>query len=441
MLCYNFYMKPALDNYAKLKICVAVSGGRDSMALLHYLRACADEYGITLCALNCDHSVRGEASLRDSVFVKEWCAKNGVPLKAFVRGKNREGGAEASEAELRAWRLECYRKALKADGEWSGADAVATAHHLNDNAETVLFKLARGGGLSSLTGITDTEINGVRIIRPLIGCTRAEIDEYIKRNNVPFVDDETNFTQNYTRNKIRLNVLPELENAVHGAAESIFRFSRLAAEDEAYINSQMQKSGILSLCGGTAFIKTCGEKPLFARAAVSAVKDFFARTDYSLTHIEALYKLQTAQVGKRFEFLGLCAYKEEGKLAICNFPQPSFEPVPYKDFTEHSFGGARLKISDTSEAGCLKFDPNAVPETAVIRAAGSGDKIKKFGGGTKSLGDFFTDKKIPLRLRKTLPLLADGNEILAVCGVEISDRIKVTENTRATRYIIFNINL
>lgn len=410
------------------------------MALLHYLHAHAKEYGITLCALNCDHSIRGEASVRDSLFVKKWCVENGIPLLTFVRGKEEDGNAETSEAAARAWRLECYKKALKADGEWSGADVIATAHHMNDNAETVLFNLARGGGLSALTGITDTEFYGGKIIRPLVNCTRAEIDEYIKQNNVQFVDDETNFTDAYTRNKIRLNVLPELESAVHGAAEVIFRFSRLAAEDEAFINSQMQKSGILQMSGGAAFIKTCEEKPLFARAAVSAVKGF-ARKDYTLTHIETLYNLQFAEAGKRFEFLGLCAFKEDGKISICNIENAAVEPVPYKHFKEGYFGGTRLKICTSAQENCLKFDADSIPETAVIRTAKMGDKFKKFGGGTKSLGDFFTDKKIPLRLRKTIPLIADGSEILAVCGVEISDKIKVTKKTRTTRYIICNLNL
>lgn len=423
-------MKPALANYAKLKICVAVSGGKDSMALLHYLHAHANEYGIILSALNCDHSMRGEASVRDSLFVASWCEQNSIPLMRFVRGE-----AEVGEAAARRWRLDCYREALQ-----NGADAVATAHHLNDNAETVLFNLARGGGLSAMTGITDTKFYGGRLIRPLISCTRAEIEEYIIQNNVPYVEDETNFTDVYTRNKIRLTIMPELEKAVPGAAEAIHRFSRLAAEDDGFINSVMRERGILETDCGTAFIKTCVEKPLFARAAVSAVKDFFRKKDYTLSHIEALYNLQFAETGKRFEFLGLCAYKEKNRITLSAAYKTDFKPVAFKDFKTANLCGVRVEISDVSENGCLKFDAECIPETAVVRTFETGDKFKKFGGGTKRLGDFLTDRKIPVRLRKTIPLIADGDEVLAVCGIEISDKIKVTENTRKVRYIICRMN-
>ncbi|MDE6613334.1 MAG: tRNA lysidine(34) synthetase TilS [Clostridia bacterium] len=412
------------------------------MALLHYLYKNAAEFGIALSALNCDHGIRGASSASDSRFVEKWCSEHNIPLKSFKR----INVIDKSEASARAWRLSCYEHALKPEGDWQGADAIATAHHSGDNAETVLFNLARGGGLCALTGITDVPFCGGRIIRPLINSTRAEIDGYIKENQIPFVDDETNFTRDYTRNKIRLNVLPELEKAVHGAESGICRFSRIAAEDENFIYAEMQKRGILQTEGGTAFIKQCEIKPLFARAAVSAVREFFKKKDYTLTHVESLYELQFAEVGKRFEFLSLAAYKEEGKIAICQAAVNEASVMPFADFTSGVFGGLKLEISITypdknSDGNFLKFDADAVPQTAVIRTAKDGDKFKKFGGGTKSLGDFFTDKKIPIRLRKIIPLIADGNEILAVCGVEISDKIKVTENTREVRGIICNLNL
>lgn len=230
---YNAAMKVNLAPYAGKKICVAVSGGRDSMALLHYIKVHGGEFGITLSALNCDHGIRGEASERDSAFVAAYCGSNGIELHFFKA----EAGSFKSENDARLWRLCCYNKVLNA----GKADLIATAHHLNDNAETVLFNLARGSALSGLTGITDVPVLG--LIRPLIGCSRAEIDGYIEENKIPFMSDETNFTDDYTRNRLRRNVLPALEEAVHGAAESIYRFSRLAAEDEEYFDRQV--SGVL----------------------------------------------------------------------------------------------------------------------------------------------------------------------------------------------------
>ncbi len=421
-MCYNFYMVN-LAKYAGLKICVAVSGGRDSMALLHFLNTHAREYGITLSALNCDHNIRGEASAKDSDFVKEWCKVNKIPLLFFKRTSS-----DKSEEGARRWRLSCYFKAIE-----GGADAVATAHHLNDNAETVLFNLARGSALLGLEGITD----GKGLIRPFISLSRGQIDEYIGQNNIPFVDDESNFTDDYTRNKIRHNVIPNLEEAVPDAAKAIYRFSRLAAEDEEYFTKLIAKLGLIKQTDGGVAIFFCEEKVVFKRAAVKVIKEIYGRKDYTSEQAERLFNLQFAENGKRFEFLNLTAYKEDGKIVIAERCESIEGEIPFLQYSGESFCGKFLSISEKAGSGkVLKFDLGAIPETAVIRFMKSGDKFRKFGGGTKSLGDYFTDKKIPLRLRGQIPLIADGDEVLAVCGVEISDKIKITQKTKKVFYIV-----
>lgn len=418
------------SKYAGMKICVAVSGGKDSMALLHFLFTHAKEYGITLSALNCDHKIRGVSSARDSAFVKEWCLLNAIPL-AFFEWNTDEAKTELS---ARLWRLQCYKKAIE-----NGADAVATAHHLNDNAETILFNLARGSALSGLEGITD----GNNLIRPMIACTREEIDDYIKENNIPYVEDETNFTDGYTRNKIRHNVLPELERAVPNATKAIYRFSRLAAEDEGYFESLIKERGLINQTPLGCEINFCEEKVIFRRAAVKVIKEVFNRKDYTFEQAERLYGLQFCENGKKFGFLNLTAYKESGKIVITEDNENLSEEIAFYEYSLNNFYGRQFEILKNPPAGecaatakILKFDLNKIPGTAVIRFARQGDKFTKFGGGTKSLGDYFTDKKIPLRLRKQIPLIADGNEILAVGGVEISDKIKITENTEKICYLV-----
>lgn len=443
-------MNLKLSVYAGMKICVALSGGRDSMALAHYLLENGAAYGITLSALNCDHCIRGEESARDSAFVKDWCEKNGVPLMQFVRN----GCGDNTEASARSWRLHCYFEALK-----TGADAVATAHHLGDNAETVLFNLARGSGLSGLTGITD--LKELHLIRPLISCSREEIDEYIEKNKIPYVDDSTNFTDAYTRNKIRHNVLPELEKAVPGAAKAIYRFSRLAAEDEEYFKRQIEKLLVKSQPYGDGIL-FCEERALFKRAAIKIINAYQLK-DYTSEHAERLYRLQYAENGKKFGFLGLTAFKEDGKITIVSDELLSYErdgmpfenlisgqaekycgqfvAVTYNEYYEEDI--ARIQEMQSENPGyvperikCLKFDLDTIPGSAVIRFMKNGDKFKKYGGGTKNLGDFFTDRKIPVRIRKHIPLIAEGDKILAVGGVEISDDIKITDKTKRLGCII-----
>lgn len=441
------------------------------MCLLHYIYTHAAEYGITLSALNCDHKIRKETSARDSAFVKEYCKAHAIPIITYEWAPDCGVNFKKSEANARFWRHKCYIDATRtqtlADGTlWQGVDAVATAHHLDDNAETVLFNLARGSYLSGLDGITDFCIEGVdggnwSVIHPLVCCSRAEIDNYVDENNIPYVDDETNFTDDYTRNKIRHNVLPELEKAVPGAAKSIFRFSRLAADDEEYFDRLITDQNLVTRTPLGAEVKLCKEKVVFKRAILKALRGFNEVKDYTSEHAERLYNLQFSQNGKRFEFLNFVAFKEEGKIALCHKSLLA-ERDEGRLFAYH-FGenfdlymGQYIKITDEKEfedelerakeycaennlpekVSVLKFDLDKIPTSAVIRFMANGDKFTKFGGGTKSLGNFFTDRKIPVRIRKNLPLIAADSDILAVCGVEISDKIKIDGNTKNAGYIL-----
>ena len=170
---------------------------------------------------------------------------------------------------------------------------------MDDNAETVLFNLARGAGLNGMDGITDADLSALandkpfKLIRPLIACPRAEIDEYVAVNSIPYVDDETNFKADYTRNKIRLGVLPALEEAVPGAARAIYRFSRLAAEDEDYFERQTMPLISRREPYGD-YIARCEEKVIFRRAALKIIADRHQKKDYTSEQLERLYALQFA---------------------------------------------------------------------------------------------------------------------------------------------------
>lgn len=464
-------MQLNLSKYKNLKICVAVSGGKDSMALLHYLNAHGKEYGITLSALNCDHKIRGEQSAADSAFVREYCQTNGIPLLFFEYNE----GEMLNESRARLWRWTCYTAATSGnatlpDGTpWQAADVVATAHHLNDNAETVLFNIARGSGIAGAAGISDDTKHvtlGVKLegknyngspstIHPLISVSREEIDGYIRDNNIPYVTDETNLTDDYTRNKIRYNVLPELEKAVPGAAKSIYRFSRIAQETEDYFDNLIKKKHIISGIYGGQIIKNTKEKAVFERAALKVFYDLQLK-DYTYEHIEKLYELQFAENGKKFEFLDLIAQKEEKGISVISKTVTEYKengmPFSYvkgEEYGENYFGEFMfvgwekdlkedLRFLRTSINGfkkiknnykVLKFDRDKIPDEAVIRFRRQGDTFTKFGGGTKKLGDYFTDIKLPQRLRDRVPLVCAGSDVLLIFGVEISDKIKVTDAT------------
>lgn len=456
------HMNVDLSRYANKKICVACSGGRDSMALLHYLYNNAAQYNIALSALNCDHGMREEESARDSAFVVNYCKKAGIPLLFF-----KACGLYKSESQARLWRVfRCYAvahadsemwkeksdynalgtkpKIYSSDGKWSGCNAVATAHHMDDNAETVLFNLARGSGLAGMCGIEDDKDGcGRAVIHPFVSVTRREIDEYVEQNNIPYVDDSSNFSDDYTRNYIRHNVLPALEKAVPGAAKAIFRFSRLAADDEEYFARKVGE--IVADFGIYGYkIARCTEPVIFKRAALYVIERY-QKKDYTSDQAHRLYNLQFAERGKKFEFLGLAAVNEGDGVVIYDKSVLACDngQIAFRDYTGATCGGQPLAFGtdeeDVAERArlcgnmplrTLTFDVGCIPEGAVIRAMKPGDKFKKFGGGTKNLGDFLTDKKISAYLRKIIPVIACGSDILMVCGVEISDGIKVTEATK-----------
>lgn len=434
-----------LTPYRDKFICVAVSGGKDSMCLLHYLMTHCKEYNIVVTAINFDHSIRGEESERDSAFVKEYCAANGILCHTFKW----EGEKFSDEGLARSWRLCCYNKIIT-EGK---ADLIATAHHMNDNAETVLFNLARGASLSGVTGIADSRALG--LIRPFIGVTREEIDGYIKENNVPYVEDSTNLSDDYTRNKIRHNVLPALEEAVPGAVKNIFRFSRLAAEDEEYFSRQVNKILVKRADGGY-LIKSCTEPVIFKRA-LRRVLTAYGKKDFTSAQMRTVYEMQWLNSGKRFVFLGLVAQREEEGIAIFleEWLRVCATELRFTEVFNQSAMFERLQLVTTFEGDSseglahlevekewlktLRFDYDKVPPTAVVRCRKNGDKFTKYGGGTKSLGDYLTDRKVPQIYRNNLPLLCDGDKVLLIGGVEISDEIKVTEQTkRVSVFICFN---
>ena len=181
-------------------VAVAISGGADSVCLLHLLHTNAKALDITVKAINVEHGIRGESSLQDSQFVKDFCALINVELKSYTVNAPsfaKQKGYSLEQA-ARVLRYECFDNAL-IEGF---CDKIATAHHAGDNAETVLFNILRGSALSGVCGISESAYNG-KIIRPILKVTKQEISAYLKEHNLPFVFDSTNSEEKYSRNYIR----------------------------------------------------------------------------------------------------------------------------------------------------------------------------------------------------------------------------------------------
>lgn len=404
-------------------IAVAVSGGADSMALLHYLKNAAS--GFSVVAANVEHGIRGESSVGDSRFVKEYCEKSGIKLYAFSGDSPALAEKEGISVEQAARKLRYgfFEKLLE-----SGAcDKIATAHHAGDNFETVLLNLFRGSSLKGVAGIKP--IKG-SVIRPLLGVSKAEILTYCKENGVPFVTDESNFDTEITRNFVRIKLVPEIKSIFPEAERAVGRFSEIAREEDEFLDSLADK--LIVREKGNIKITLPADKVLLRRSAAVALKESGVKKDYESIHIESIAGLSALENGSSVSLPGgITAVKEYGFITVYKKNEEVFSTVPFA-LGEYRFPFGVLKVENADFPKDVKSgffaDADKIPSGAVIRTRLNGDVFTKFGGKTKKLKEYFIDEKIPQRLRGGLPLVALGNEIL-FAGNAISDKIKLDKSS------------
>ncbi|MBR5011737.1 MAG: tRNA lysidine(34) synthetase TilS, partial [Clostridia bacterium] len=208
-------------------VTVALSGGADSVALLYCLLELQKERSFNLNAAHLNHMLRGEESLRDENFVKELCDKLNIPLFC-------ENTDVAAEAQKSGESIELAARKIRYDFlNRVSTGVIATAHTASDSFETMLFNLSRGTAINGLCGIPPKRDN---LIRPLIYCTRADVEEYCSQNGIAYVTDSTNLTDDYTRNKIRHNVIPVLKGINPSAEQAVMRTALSFSEDADFLN-------------------------------------------------------------------------------------------------------------------------------------------------------------------------------------------------------------
>ena len=376
------------------------------MCMLHFFIENAEKLP-PFTVLNFEHGLRGEESSADSAFVSEYCKKRGVKCdvaeldcKTFCRqhGYGIEQGA-------RILRRREFERIVKC----GMADRVLTAHHADDNAESILMHIFRGSGLKGLCGIPRDD--GV-VYRPLIDTSSEEIAEYARQKGVPYREDSSNNDTGFSRNYVRKVLLPMIQERFPNAKAGISMLGRRAAQAYEYIaehSPQAKMQGQAAVLDIEDLRGVTGETAVF-EALISAIFALAESENGSTVCLPSAYR--ACRAGEQVHF-----YRET----------PVFTgEVPFET------GGAALGeyeviVSKKSETGALRVNGAAVPKDAVWRTRRDGDFFLPFGGGRRSLGDWFTDKKVPKYLRAHIPVLADGKEIYAVAGMEISKKLKVEE--------------
>lgn len=402
------------------RILVGLSGGADSSALLHILSSAADKYNITLAAAHINHMLRPTAD-RDMEFCRKLCERLNVEfhcIKCDVKSGAKNAGI-GEEEFARNLRYEFFTSL--------GYDKTATAHNKNDAAETVLFHFIRGASLDGLSGIPYKREN---IIRPLLDVTKNDIYEYCRQNNIEYVTDETNFQPMYTRNKLRLKLIPEIESEYNPAfTEVITQNSVLISEDSRFLDELAQNAYNGQITADDFF----SHKPPIQRRLIQI---HYRQSAESVTNLSAKYiaaicdLLKKNKTGSRTMLPGKFeAVIEYGKLII----RKKYNKV---SFSRQITPEKVLNIPEIGKNILIYRSPDGDiylnnTENLIIRNRRTGDYFYPVGmSGKKKLSDYFTDKKIPLSERDRIPLLTQNGKILSVIGLRNGKNDFPRENNR-----------
>ncbi len=422
-------------------VLAAVSGGADSVCMLHLLVRRARETGMRVCAAHYEHGIRGAESLRDAAFVERLCGSLGVPLVI------EHGDVPAYAAEHRLGTEEAARKlrykfladaAARMDCRY-----IATAHNADDNAETMLFNLARGSGTRGLGGIPAQRDN---IIRPLIAVTRAEIEAYLAENALDHVEDSTNAQDEYSRNLIRHAVMPPLRRINPGFAAAAARTAELLRQDEDYFDNAVRR--FLDECFDGESVACAALTALHPAVSSRAVRALWGRS-LDMAHVDAVLALAAGEGLGYADLPGGRVRREQGRIY---FKEPEKRTVTERalvagELLDVPEAGLRLRTFFSVYTGeiyglfktyCLKCE--SIYGNVKCTGRQPGDRFSPAGRGcTKSLKSLFTERHMTQRQRDTTVVIRDDKGIAAVVGFGTDERCKPAAGDRVLCIEIENL--
>ena len=411
---------------------VGVSGGIDSMCLFLFFNANKQLLDIDVVAIHINHGIREESD-DEARFVVQKCREMGVRVYKFSidAPKIAKDKRISVETAAREGRYGVFDALVKKDI----IDKVALAHHQSDQAETILMHIFRGCGANGAKGMEPIR-DGI-YIRPMLKVSKEEISLYASTNNIEFVEDSSNADNSYTRNFVRNVIMKDILKKWPNAVEAINNFAEAVSDDDDYIQSIIDTNALL--VDEKIVQMPCsyfsGSSAIYSRIVFKALALIGVTKDIERKHIEMIKDLATSmENGKKIRLpYDIVVSKEYDYLTFENNyvekPQLS-KTLKCEEFEAPNYGNIvikRVKTDKMNEAGALYFDYRKVPKTARWRYREDGDVFEKFGGGTKKLKSFLIDKKIPVRLRDYIPVLADENEVYVIAGVEVSEKVRVED--------------
>ena len=425
------------------RILCAVSGGADSMCLLHLLKSMEEELGVRVFAAHFEHGLRGEESLRDMAFVEAWCREREIPC-AIERGdtrayaKERGLGLEEAARELRYAFLERAADAF-------GCGLIATAHTADDNAETLLFNLVRGSGGRGLSGIPPRR---GRIVRPLLDASRAEVEAYLAAHGVPHVEDSSNEDPAFSRNYLRREILPRLREMNGALNETLCRTAELLRRDEDFLCALAGEWLDENLEGNSLPLEEL--RKLHPSLAARAVKKLCPKS-LSAAQTEAVLRFAGGTERGFLDLPGIRLRREQGRLYFGGeeetHPIPDRRLVP--GMTELPEAGLRLRaekivageheINSQFKTFCLSYE--RIKGDLAVGGRRPGDRMHPQGRGVgKSLKALFLEAGMSRSKRDRALVFRDGEGILAVWPLALDERAVPAPGERALRITVENMD-
>lgn len=406
------------------KILVALSGGADSVALLHLLL----DIGYTCEAAHCNFHLRGDESDRDEIFVRQLCTQLKTPLHIRHFDTAEKAAREHISIEMAARELRyAWFEELRLQ---QGADAIAVAHHKDDSVETVLLNLIRGTGINGLTGIRPK--NG-KIVRPLLCIDRKEITEYLQEIGQDYVTDSTNLQDEYTRNKIRLNLLPLMQSINPSVKESILRTARHLSDTVSLYNKGIEEGRQRVQSGQSIRIGALLKEP----APETLLFEILSPLGFNSAQVKDIFASLDNQPGKIFLSKEWRIVKDRELLLLTPVPAseaqatllPDDPALPFRLIMEEQEVTEHFVIPRNRTIAC--FDADKLKQPLTVRLCRQGDRFVPFGmTGQKKVSDYLTDRKFPLPRRERQWVLCCGNQIIWLIGERTDNRFRIDENTR-----------
>lgn len=428
------------------KIVMGISGGPDSLCMLDVLFNLKGKFNLKLYVVHVNHMIRGEDAKKDAAFVEKLCKDLDLPFFLFeenVPYLAKKMGLSEEQAG-RYVRYKAFEETLKK----VGGNKIAVAHNKNDVAETVLLNILRGTGLRGLIGIKP--VNG-NIIRPLIEIERREIEKYLKDKNLHPRIDHTNYEDLYTRNKIRLKVIPYIEEVFKiDLVENLSRMAAILLEEDDYLEAKCEEvfNQICEINGEEIKVDVDALKSQHTAIKRRLVKRMYlyvkGETDgLEYGHVEDVLNLLDKPTSSKIDLpFEIEALKMYNNLVIRK--KKTKEKVKFKEVlkipgvtTIEGIGKFKAYVVDISQVDDFNkgeyikfFDYDKIKGEIVVKSREDGDRFSPLGmRGTKKLKEFFIDEKIPREERDYIPLVAIGKEIVWVVGYRMSEKFKVDKNT------------